>query len=161
MVCSQKQLENNRFLGTVMKITAHGLAIITLAFLAGCLETTAPSSNAPAAVAGTKTPVGRTPSGGSFKVESGSEVIIYGVRGPSCGLPVPDFNVVMTEFSKLPSEGTLYDAGVGRRNSVGCGRVVPVRAIGYLSPPDGFSGKFTIVSYCSDRATVRAVVSDG
>lgn len=100
----------------------------------------------------------RIPLGGSFTVEPGQEVIVYGVRAKRCGMQPPAFEAAAGEMfggegSQAPSAGEVYDAGTGQSVAVLCGGTVPVRAIGYRAPAD-FEGEVAMVFYGTDRATV-------
>ena len=100
----------------------------------------------------------RIPLGGSFTVEPGQEVVVYGVRSKYCGMPPPTFETAAGEMfnaanAQGPAAGEVYDAGTGQSNVVLCGGTVPVRAIGYRAPED-FEGEVTMTFYGTDQATV-------
>jgi hypothetical protein len=100
----------------------------------------------------------RIPLGGSFTVEPGQEVVVYGVRSRLCGMPPPTFETAAGEMfggagSQAPAAGEIYDAGTGQSLAVLCGGNVPVRAIGYRAPAD-FEGEVAMVFYGTDQATV-------
>jgi hypothetical protein len=100
----------------------------------------------------------RIPGGGTFIVEPGEDVIIYGVRARRCGMPPPTFETAAGEMfsgegAQGPQAGEVFDAGTGQRVAVLCGGQVPVRAIGYRAP-EGFEGEVTMVFYGTDQATV-------
>lgn len=100
----------------------------------------------------------RVPAGGSFSIEPGQEVVVYGVRSKYCGMEPPTFEAASQEMfsgqgAQAPAAGEIYDAGLGQRVSPPCGGSVPVRAIGYRAP-EGFEGEVTMVFYGLDQATV-------
>lgn len=100
----------------------------------------------------------RVPAGGSFTVEPGGQVIVYGVRARRCGMEPPTFETAAGEMfsgagSQAPEVGEVFDAGLGQRNSVPCGGSVPVRAIGWRAP-EGFEGEVSMVFYGVDQAIV-------
>lgn len=99
----------------------------------------------------------RIPLGGSFTIEPGQQVIVYGVRSKRCGMQPPAFEAASGEMfgqgSQQPAVGEVYDAGTGQSVAVLCGGTVPVRAIGYRAPAD-FEGEVAMVFYGTDRATV-------
>jgi hypothetical protein len=104
----------------------------------------------------------KTPAGGSFAIEPGQDVVVYGVRAKRCGIAPPDFVTAAEEMfsgegSQAPQAGEVFDAGLGQRVSVPCGGSVPVRAIGYRAPA-GFEGEVTMVFYGSDQAVVTVAV---
>ncbi|MGE5767397.1 MAG: hypothetical protein ACM35H_09415 [Bacteroidota bacterium] len=99
----------------------------------------------------------RIPLGGSFTVEPGQDVVVYGVRSRNCGMQPPSFETAAGEMfgegSQGPAAGEVYDAGTGQSVAVLCGGTVPVRAIGYRAPAD-FEGEVTMTFYGTDQATV-------
>lgn len=106
----------------------------------------------------------RVPAGGSFTIEPGQDVVVYGVRAKRCGITPPDFQTAVAEMftglgSQAPEVGEVYDAGLGQRTSVPCGGPVPVRAIGYRAP-EGFEGEVAMVFYGGDRATVTVALPE-
>src|SRR5690606_20325702 len=83
----------------------------------------------------------RIPLGGSFTVQPGEDVVVYGVRARNCGMEPPSFATAAAEMfagegSQGPAAGEVYDAGTGQSVAVLCGGTVPVRAIGYRAPTD-------------------------
>jgi len=125
------------------------LALILAAGLAGC-------GGGPRGFYASDPP--RIPLGGSFTVEPGQDVIVYGVRSKRCGMEPPTFETASGEMfagaaSEGPSAGSVYDAGTGQSVAVLCGGTVPVRAIGYRAPDD-FEGEVTMTFYGADQATV-------
>jgi hypothetical protein len=106
----------------------------------------------------------RVPAGGTFAIEPGQDVVVYGVRAKRCGITPPDFQTALAEMftgqgSQAPEVGEVYDAGIGQRTSVPCGGPVPVRAIGYRAP-EGFEGEVAMVFYGADRATVTVALPE-
>lgn len=104
----------------------------------------------------------RVPAGGSFTIEPGQEVVLYGVRAKRCGMEPPSFETASQEMfsgegSEAPAAGEVYDAGIGQRVIVACGGTVPVRAIGYRAP-EGFEGDVSMVFYGIDQATVTVAL---
>src|SRR5690606_20623979 len=102
----------------------------------------------------------RIPLGGSFTVEPGQSVVVYGVRARNCGMEPPSFETAAAEMfaganAHGPAAGEVYDAGTGQSVAVLCGGTVPVRAVGYRAPAD-FEGEVTMPFYGIDRATVTA-----
>jgi hypothetical protein len=100
----------------------------------------------------------RVPLGGSFTVQPGKKVVVYGVRSKYCGMEPPAFETAAGEMfngpgSQGPSVGEVYDAGIGQSVAVLCGGTVPVRAIGYQAPED-FEGDVAMTFYGSGQATV-------
>jgi len=100
----------------------------------------------------------RIPLGGSFTVEPGEAVIVYGVRSRLCGMQPPSFETAAAEMfnadgAQGPASGEIFDAGTGQSVAVLCGGTVPVRAIGYRAPAD-FEGEVPMVFYGTDQATV-------
>lgn len=100
----------------------------------------------------------RVPLGGSFTIEPGQEVVVYGVRSKYCGMAPPTFETALGEMfsgegSQGPAAGEVYDAGIGQSVVVLCGGSVPVRAIGYRAP-ETFEGEVAMTFYGSDQATV-------
>jgi len=100
----------------------------------------------------------RIPLGGTFSVQPGEEVVVYGVRSRYCGMEPPTFETAVGEMfsgagSEAPGVGEVYDAGTGQSTVALCGGTVPVRAIGYRAPAD-FEGEVAMVFYGNDRATV-------
>ncbi|WP_193370005.1 hypothetical protein [Pelagibius marinus] len=106
----------------------------------------------------------RVPAGGTFTIEPGQEVVVYGVRSKYCGMTPPTFETASQEMfsgegSQGPATGQVYDAGIGQRVSVPCGGTVPVRAIGYRAP-EGFEGEVSMVFYGVDQATVTVALPE-
>lgn len=104
----------------------------------------------------------RVPAGGSFTIQPGQDVVVYGVRSQRCGMEPPSFEVASQEMfsgegAQGPSAGQVYDAGIGQRVSVPCGGTVPVRAVGYRAP-EGFEGEVSMVFYGTDQATVTVAL---
>ncbi|MGF1628380.1 MAG: hypothetical protein ACFCUT_02815 [Kiloniellaceae bacterium] len=104
----------------------------------------------------------RIPLGGSFTVEPGQQVVVYGVRSRHCGMQPPAFETAAAEMfnaegAQGPASGEIYDAGTGQSVAVLCGGTVPVRAIGYRAPAD-FEGEVAMVFYGTDRATVTVAL---
>ena len=100
----------------------------------------------------------RIPLGGSFTIEPGQDVVVYGVRSQRCGMQPPAFETAAGEMfagtgSQGPTVGEVYDAGTGQTVAVLCGGTVPVRAIGYRAPAD-FEGEVAMTFYGTDQATV-------
>ena len=100
----------------------------------------------------------RIPLGGSFTIEPGKDVVVYGVRSKRCGMEPPSFETALGEMfsgegSQGPSVGEVYDAGIGQSVAVLCGGTVPVRAIGYRAP-EAFEGDVPMTFFGIDRATV-------
>ncbi len=76
---------------------------------------------------------------------SGKPTVIYGQRGRECGDGPPSFDrAVKKAVTRAPTNGTLSDGGIGKRQSRRCGKTVPVRAISYTSEP-GFTGTDGVV----------------
>lgn len=129
------------------------LALVTAAGLAGC-------GTGPRGFYASDPP--RIPLGGSFTVEPGQEVIVYGVRARLCGMTPPTFETAAGEMfsgegSQGPEVGQVYDAGTGQNVAVLCGGTVPVRAIGYRAP-ENFEGEVTMTFYGTDQATVTVAL---
>jgi hypothetical protein len=129
------------------------LALVTAAGLAGC-------GTGPRGFYASDPP--RIPLGGSFTVEPGQEVIVYGVRARNCGMTPPTFETAAGEMfagggSQGPEVGQLYDAGTGQNVAVLCGGTVPVRAIGYRAP-ENFEGEVAMTFYGTDQATVTVAL---
>lgn len=106
----------------------------------------------------------RVPAGGSFTIEPGQDVVVYGVRSQYCGMEPPTFEAASQEMfagegSEAPAVGEVYDAGLAQRVSVPCGGTVPARAIGYRAPAD-FEGEVSMVFYGSDQATVTVALPE-
>ncbi|MGD1877482.1 MAG: hypothetical protein ACFB13_08275 [Kiloniellaceae bacterium] len=104
----------------------------------------------------------RIPAGGSFSIQPGQDVVIYGVRSKRCGMEPPTFETAAGEMfsgtgSQGPAVGEVYDAGIGQQVAVLCGGTVPVRAIGYRAP-DGFEGEVPMTFYGTDQATVTVAL---
>jgi hypothetical protein len=100
----------------------------------------------------------RIPLGGSFTIEPGKDVVVYGVRSKRCGMEPPSFETALGEMfsgdgSQGPSVGEVYDAGIGQSVAVLCGGTVPVRAIGYRAS-EAFEGDVPMTFFGIDRATV-------
>lgn len=129
------------------------LALVTAAGLAGC-------GTGPRGFYASDPP--RIPLGGSFTVEPGQEVIVYGVRARRCGMTPPTFETAAGEMfsaegSQGPEVGQVYDAGTGQNDAVLCGGTVPVRAIGYRAP-ENFEGEVAMTFYGTDQATVTVAL---
>ncbi|GAB4224011.1 MAG: hypothetical protein Tsb0032_27690 [Kiloniellaceae bacterium] len=106
----------------------------------------------------------RVPAGGSFTIQPGEEVVVYGVRSKYCGMEPPTFETASQEMfsgegAQAPASGEVYDAGIGQRVSTPCGGSVPVRAIGYRAP-EGFEGEVIMVFYGVDQATVTVALPE-
>lgn len=106
----------------------------------------------------------RVPAGGSFAIEPGQDVVVYGVRSKYCGMEPPSFEIASQEMfsgegSQAPATGEVYDAGLAQRVSPPCGGTVPVRAIGYRAP-EGFEGEVSMVFYGVDQATVTVALPE-
>lgn len=106
----------------------------------------------------------RVPAGGSFTIEPGGEVVVYGVRSKFCGMEPPTFETASQEMfsgagSQAPSVGEVYDAGPAQRVSVPCGGTVPALAIGYRAP-EGFEGEVSMVFYGADQVIVTVAAPE-
>ncbi|MEQ9609799.1 MAG: hypothetical protein RLN99_19245, partial [Kiloniellaceae bacterium] len=100
----------------------------------------------------------RIPLGGSFTIQPGKDVVVYGVRSKRCGMEPPSFETALGEMfsgegSQGPSVGEVYDAGIGQSVALLCGGTVPVRAVGYRAP-EAFEGDVAMIFYGTDQATV-------
>jgi hypothetical protein len=129
------------------------LALVTAAGLAGC-------GTGPRGFYASDPP--RIPLGGSFTIEPGQEVIVYGVRAQPCGMTPPTFETAAGEMfagegAQGPAVGQVYDAGTGQNVAVLCGGTVPVRAIGYRAP-ENFEGEVAMTFYGTDQATVTVAL---
>ena len=129
------------------------LALVTAAGLAGC-------GTGPRGFYASDPP--RIPLGGSFTIEPGQEVIVYGVRAQRCGMTPPTFETAAGEMfagegAQGPAVGQVYDAGTGQNVAVLCGGTVPVRAIGYRAP-ENFEGEVSMTFYGTDQATVTVAL---
>lgn len=96
------------------------------------------------------------PDGPEVTAQSGQAVVIYGQRGRNCRT-VPSFEslVERKDFTTLePKNGTLFDAGTGKRRSRSCRRRVPVRAIGY-KPNPGFTGTDQVIFWNQDVVIIH------
>lgn len=99
----------------------------------------------------------KIPSGLDITVKSGVATVIYGQREKQCGR-APSFAWTMFEaVTRKPTNGTLSDAGVGKRWSQSCNEEVQVRAISYTSE-DGFVGTDVVVFWGNRGDTVIITV---
>jgi len=90
--------------------------------------------------------------------KSGVATVIYGQRGEDCG-DAPSFGWTMEEaVTRKPTNGTLSDAGVGKRWSNKCNEEVQVRAVSYTSE-NGFAGTDAVVFWGNrgDRVIITVV----
>lgn len=129
------------------------LALVTAVGLTGC-------GSGPRGFYASDPP--RIPLGGSFTIEPGQEVVVYGVRARRCGMTPPTFETAAGEMfagenSQGPEVGQVYDAGTGQNVAVLCGGTVPVRAIGYRAP-ENFEGEVTMIFYGTDQAVVTVAL---
>lgn len=119
--------------------------------LSACASGGSNSSAPAAAPIGNQTKVGSISYGGTYTVAPGGTAIIHGARQGCDSAPA----IETVGFKQSPSQGTIYDAGISSRKSGSCGKVVPLRAVGYRANDD-FSGTDKIIFGGGAEVTIKS-----